>query len=62
MNPTIHWHCVEARDPFLRAFRAEAAARYERLQAERRRGEFLELIRCRLAKAQASVVSRRGAP
>ncbi len=42
MNQHIHWHCPETRDPFLRAFRAEAAARYERTQAERRRAEYDE--------------------
>jgi len=40
MNQHIHWHCVEARDPFLRAFRAEAAARYLRVQAQRERAEY----------------------
>lgn len=76
MNPTGHLHCVETIDPFLRAFRAEAAARYERMQAARRRAEFEESIQgqarrprlaglhllCLLVNAQASVASRRGAP
>ena len=74
MNQTDQ-HCVEARDPFLRAFRAEAAARYQRMQAARRRAEFEESMRatrhwprlaglhllCLLVNAQASVASRRGA-
>ena len=51
MNPTGHLHCVETIDPFLRAFRAEAAARYERMQAARRRAEFEESIRCRLEES-----------
>jgi HD-GYP domain-containing protein (c-di-GMP phosphodiesterase class II) len=48
MNQTIHWHCPETRNPFLHAFRAEAAARYERIQAERRQAEYEESIRRRL--------------
>ena len=53
MNRTIH--CAEVRDPFLRAFRAEAAARYERAQAERRHAEFLESLRRRLAASRQGV-------
>ena len=48
MNQSIHWHCPETRNPFLREFRANAAARYERIQAERRQGEYEEARRCRL--------------
>lgn len=46
MNQNIH--CVETRDPFLHAFRAEAAARYERIQSARRRAEYEESKRRRL--------------
>ena len=68
MNPTIHWRCPETRDPFLRAFRADAAARYQRLQAERSRAGLEEpgmdgrqLLQL-LVGAQAGFASCRGAP
>jgi HD-GYP domain-containing protein (c-di-GMP phosphodiesterase class II) len=49
--------CVEASDPFLRAFRAEAAARYECMQAERRRAEFEESMRCRLEESMRALAA-----
>lgn len=39
LSQIIHWSCPETRDPFLHAFRAAAAARYARAQAERRQAE-----------------------
>lgn len=54
--------CAVPRDPFLRAFRAEAAARYELMQAERRRAEFEESARSRLeasVRALARAVAMR---
>lgn len=57
MNQTLPLHCADARDPFLRAFRAEAAARYECMQAERRRAEFEESVRCRLEESMRALAA-----
>jgi hypothetical protein len=51
MNTSFHWHCEETSNPFLHAFRAKAAARYERIQAERRQAEYEEALRCRVEQS-----------
>lgn len=55
MNTTIQG--ADTSDPFLRAFRAEAAARYECMQAERRRAEYEESMRCRLEESMRALAA-----